>query len=348
MKKILLATSILSGFAGMAAAEITLSGDARMGVVNMGTFDGASGEYEQETMFNSRVRATITLSGETDSGLSFGGSFGVHNAGDAASGKSGSVYISGVFGKIAVGDVDTAAQAMVGQVSGVGYTGNGDWNEITYIGQSTEAALWTYSMGDLTIAASLGQQGELQGTDYWGYYTYDHDDDSYAIGASYKLGNYTLSAAAEHGNKLVKPQGYKSYSYEYTAYSSYSSEEALLQDSLTVGLDAAFGDLTVKVRAGTLSGEAYDDDGAIDGSQGAMSVSYKMDALTLNAFYAESIIDFYNSYTWRTSRSGVGASYDLGGGATAAVGYSDLTNTLYGPSYEWDDRRWDAGVNFSF
>ena len=44
--------------------------------------------------------------------------------------------ISGAFGKISMGDNDSAAQAGVGQVAGVGYTGNGDFNEITYIGQA--------------------------------------------------------------------------------------------------------------------------------------------------------------------------------------------------------------------
>jgi hypothetical protein len=34
MKKLLLATSILAGTAGLAAAEITLSGDARMGFLD--------------------------------------------------------------------------------------------------------------------------------------------------------------------------------------------------------------------------------------------------------------------------------------------------------------------------
>ncbi|MEY4697508.1 MAG: hypothetical protein RIT14_1936, partial [Pseudomonadota bacterium] len=56
MKKILLATTILVGTAGFAAAEVALSGDARMGIVNNGT----------DTTFSSRARVSFTMSGETD------------------------------------------------------------------------------------------------------------------------------------------------------------------------------------------------------------------------------------------------------------------------------------------
>ena len=83
-------------------------------------------------------------------GLSFGGSFraadvvgggALENAADLSvsnskatnDGKAGSVFLSGAFGKITMGDNDGAAQQSVGQVDGVGYTGNGDLNEIAYI-----------------------------------------------------------------------------------------------------------------------------------------------------------------------------------------------------------------------
>jgi len=342
MKKILLATSILSGFAGMASAEITLSGNARMGLVNVAEFDAGDYLIRNVTQFNSRVRVAFSLSAETDSGLSFGGSFRADNAADAASGTAGSVYISGAFGKLSMGDVDTATAALVGQVDGVGYTGNGDWNELTYAGHSAEAALWTYSMGDLNVAASLGQQGVYESMDT---FSYDKDDDSYSVAASYKLGNYTVSAGYESGNKAMPLFGYK-----YYEYSSSWSEYAVLNETTTVGFDAAFGDLTVKARAGSMSGGHYNGyREGMSGSQGALSVSYKLDAITVTGFYAESHMDLEGiDYAWHTERMGIGASYDLGGGATAALGYSDNNTTLYGPSYTYGDRRWDAGVNFSF
>ena len=128
MKKLLLATSILAGTAGMAAAEITLSGDARMGFLNE-----FFGDSDDDTAFTSRARVTFTFSGETDGGLAFGASFRADNSAGAANGESGSVFMSGAFGKVSFGDVDGAALAAVGQVDGVGLTGLGDRNELTYI-----------------------------------------------------------------------------------------------------------------------------------------------------------------------------------------------------------------------
>jgi hypothetical protein len=79
MKKLLLATSILAGTAGLAAAEITLSGDARMGFLDDFVYDGG----DDDIGFTSRARVTFTFSGETDGGLSFGASFRADNSSNA-------------------------------------------------------------------------------------------------------------------------------------------------------------------------------------------------------------------------------------------------------------------------
>ncbi|MEY4872790.1 MAG: hypothetical protein RLZZ563_2120, partial [Pseudomonadota bacterium] len=62
MKKILLATTMLAATAGFAAAEVSLSGDARMGITKV---DGS------DAVLNHRARVKFSLSGETDNGLSF-------------------------------------------------------------------------------------------------------------------------------------------------------------------------------------------------------------------------------------------------------------------------------------
>ena len=72
MKNFLLATTILVASAGFAVAEITLSGDARMGIVDNGGVDGA--------VFSSRARVSFNMAGETDGGLAFGASFRADNA----------------------------------------------------------------------------------------------------------------------------------------------------------------------------------------------------------------------------------------------------------------------------
>ncbi len=123
MKKLLLVTTMLVGAGTYAAADVSISGDGRMGVVSD---DGT-------TTFSSRMRVKFSGSGTTDGGLSFGGSFraaDVVGTADLAtgavskptnSGTSGSVYLSGAFGKITMGDTGNAVDSLVSNVSAVGY-----------------------------------------------------------------------------------------------------------------------------------------------------------------------------------------------------------------------------------
>ena len=160
MKKILLATSILAATSGFAAAEVTVSGETRMGLV----YDG------NDTRFSSRIRVAFDMSAESDSGLSFGASIradqaGTGNAGaalpDGAFGGNdmdgGTVWISGGFGKLTFGDNDSAANVLVGNVSGVGFTGLGDENELGYLGQTDTSALYEYTTGAISFALSSSQ-----------------------------------------------------------------------------------------------------------------------------------------------------------------------------------------------
>lgn len=281
MKKILLATTALVGFAGAAAAEVSLSGDARMGVL-----DNFSGDVE----YSSRARVKFTLTGETDGGLSFGGSFRADNATGAAAGTAGSVYISGTYGKLEMGDVDGAAKSVVGHVDGVGYTGLSDLNESTYIANvgTTEGVLYTYSMGDFTFAASSGQIGIVPISPW-------------SIGVGYNAGNYAVGLGYEDNDNGT--------------------------DHVIVGGSATFGAVTLKANYGKASG-------TVDGDQWAVSATYSMDAVSATVFYTD------DSDLGGVEAYGIGAGYDLGGGAMLKGGYvKDETNNADG---------FDLGVTFSF
>jgi outer membrane protein OmpU len=180
MKKILLATTVLVGTAGFASADVTLSGNGRMGIVNAETVIA----NDKETSFNSRVRASVNLSASSDGGLEFGGSFGIHDAGAAAAGTEGSVFISGAFGKLTMGGTDSAAQNAVGQLAGVGYAGTGDGNEIAYLtGGDKEMALYTFSASGLTAHVSVGQP--------------DNADDTFSVGAAYATDAFSVAVGYE-------------------------------------------------------------------------------------------------------------------------------------------------------
>ena len=115
MKKILIATTALVATTGFAAADISLSGSGNFGAkYNDSWGDKLQAHYE--------VDLTVLMTGETDNGLGFGASFTI-TSGGASSISDGIVFIEGGFGKLAVGDVDNAIDAVVGGLADIGFDG---------------------------------------------------------------------------------------------------------------------------------------------------------------------------------------------------------------------------------
>lgn len=294
MKKILLATTLIAATTGYAAAEIAVTGSARMGVTNQFT-DDADGLGADElnpngdVHFTSRIRIVFTATGETDGGLTFGASVrndqsGVGNAGNGDS----TVYISGAFGKLTMGDTGNAADAIVGQVSGVGLTGLGDTNEIGFLGKDTTGALYEYSAGALTFGIGVGQ-------------TVDTDADATTDGL--------VSAAVKYSTDA------------YSVALGYEKNDSDKQISLLGS--ATFSGATVKVKVA-------DKDSDPDMSY-ALSVDYAISGANVTAFYADKGLS--------GKAYGLGASYDLGGGAKVVGGIARS---------EGNDAIFDLGVSMSF
>jgi outer membrane protein OmpU len=301
MKKVLLATSILAATAGFAAAEVTLSGSARMGVIDDFGADN--------TGFTSRARVVFTLSGETDGGLSFGATFRADNASAANSGDAGEVFMSGAFGKLTMGDIDGAAQQVVGNVDGVGLTGLSDLNEAIYLGAGTSdggsnsdpTAAYEYSSGAFTGIISAtnpdNNDGGL-GTDL---------DSTLALGVKYSTDAYTVALGYEDADGDVS--------------------------HIILGASATFGAISLKANYGQASV------GAADADQYHLSATYSADALSVTAFYSDEE-DFGALGLGQGKGYGLGASYDLGGGAKVVGGYAKNDTA--------DTSAVDLGVSFSF
>lgn len=358
MKKVLLATTMLVAGASVAAAEVTLSGDARMGLVN--NFVLAPGAIDP-TGFTSRARVTFTLSGESDSGLSFGASFRADNAVGAAAGTAGSVFVSGAFGKLSMGDVDGAANAAVGHIDGVGLTGLSDLNESTYIASggfsnaliATNAAgdalaltgdpsaLYQYSFGDISVYASvtqttfsLGAAGAATaiagglltaGTTYQG--------DAYSVGAAYTINNYKVSL------------GYERLDLANLVPAAPAS--SLKGDHWILGADGTFGDFTVKARYGKAD-FARNGAAAADFEQMGLSGTYKMNALSVSLFMQDKQFTTPAGANLNEVKAvGLGASYDLGGGATVVGGIVDQS-VRNGAAAKQNDTAFDLGLSFTF
>ena len=167
------ATTALALSAGAAVADVAVSGDGRMGIVNTSNAVGA------DVQFSSRLRIAFTASGTTDGGLEFGGSVRADNAAGGAAGTAGSVFISGGFGKLTMGDIDTAAEKAVGDVAGVGYQLT--TQEAGFLGGALdEGVLYEYSINGLGVKVSAGQ---IQA---------NSANNEAAIGLTYSIGGVSL------------------------------------------------------------------------------------------------------------------------------------------------------------
>jgi outer membrane protein OmpU len=189
MKKLLLLTSLLASTAGIAAADISVSGDARMGVTST---DGGD-----KFNFSSRARVRFTASGETDDGLKFGAVIRANESVDAATtGALGTVFIeSPTMGKLTFGDADGAAQAAVTQFVPIGFDDTGKLQEFVFLtGGSTgkaRDALYTYTNGLFAVSISAGDPGAKSAVASRNF------SDDRAIGVSYTTEFWKLAAGFE-------------------------------------------------------------------------------------------------------------------------------------------------------
>jgi len=311
MKKVLLTSTALILSAGVAAAEVTVGGNGRMGVVYYEDITAAG--TAEEMSFSSRLRIAFAASGQTDGGLTFGGGIRADNAAAGANGLAGSVFVSGAFGKLTMGDIDSAAEKAVGDVSGVGFSGmtnngllvanngspwGGDVNETAYLtGGDDEGALYEYSFGDVSVYASAGQP--------------QSGNDELSAGVKYSAGGYSVGLG-------------------------YEDKDGIGSHTI-IGGSATFGAATVKANYG----QSDLDFAAADFEQYAISLDYVFGATTVTGFYR--VFDFDAAGLADTEFVGLGASYDLGGGAALKGGIVNVdTDGL--PS----QMRADFGITMNF
>ena len=156
MKHILMATTALVSTAGIASADISLSGWAEMGMT------GGNGT---ESQFFQDIDVTFAMSGETDGGLSFGGSVDLdENDAFATNTHGGStIYVSGAFGKLTMGDTDGAMDWALadGNVGSKGSIADTETTHSGYLGsyldghEDGQHLTYTNTLGSLGVAASV-------------------------------------------------------------------------------------------------------------------------------------------------------------------------------------------------
>lgn len=374
MKKVLLATTMLVAGASIAAADVTLSGDARMGILSRGSDNAATRNTDEGAVaFTSRARVAFTLSGESDSGLSFGGTFRADNAAGAAAGTAGNVFISGAFGKLSMGDVDGAAQMATGHVQQTSLTGLNDWSESTFIGAGgLNAVNQNVLDGTFAVVNSNDTQDptllyEYSAGAFTGYFSLTNPADvlvntavvpapannvlvsnaeAMAIGVKYTFGDYYAGLGYEKlsgfiaGNQIVAPPALPGPAP--VAPGAVAVDNTDLKHTV-VTLGGTVAGVTVKALYGKASGTYAGANVAAPGFTGkqyALSASYTTGAITGTAFYTD---DSGLNGMGGTVAYGIGASYDLGGGARVVGGVAQTK--VNGPA---DQTAFDLGVAFTF
>ena len=349
MKKILLASTALIASAGFAAAEVVVGGDGYFGAA-LSTYDG-EGFFETRNgelstyVFVYDLDFDFTATGTSDSGLTFGASADVDDIGQGQSqgplGYEGEMFVSGDFGTLTMGDVDGAAELVVGDLAGVGLTGLGDLNEMIYLvdgnaqPDGSPLALYEYTVEGLTLGLGVTDDkswtiGAGYETDMWSVgIGYESVKDGAAI-TIYQPGTFAPTVDAQ-GNIVLGSSGIGGISINTPD----DAHQTIGQASVT------FAGVTLKGAYGLI-----DLENAGDMAQYGISASYGMDAITLTGFWRGTEFDFDNSNINDQTNNffGLGLAYDLGGGLAIETGVTQA-------DYDFLDSNVviaDFGLSFNF
>lgn len=334
MKQILLATTALVMTAGVAAAEISFSGYAEMGVVGGGDDAGSRGGHVGgETEFHNDFDLKVTATSETDTGLAFGVSVEISKDEGDSNGDftadNEAAFISGAFGTLTMGEIDGAMDwAITENVGNPGSIADDETEHAGYFGAfgdgiyDNQIARYDYSFGDFGVAVSA----ELQDDDVGG-----GNGENFAVGAKYSgdFGGFGMG-----------------FGLGYQKFDDFAVETV---DGETVVFDLGTVELlgvsvTADFNNGFVAGIAYtdiDSDVDADGNHLGVSAGFTTGAFQIGANYGVFEFDGADDIKgW-----GVAAAYDLGGGLKLHGGYGDSD---FGNGVEGDFETYSVGVSMSF
>ena len=306
MKKVLFATTALVATAGVASAEVAVTGWAEMGIF------GGDGI---ETQFFTDIDVLFRMSGETDNGLSFGagvdldenGAFTINDDGGAF------VFLSGNFGTVTMGDTDGAldwalTEAWVGNAGSIAddetaHAGAlGSYGDGAYDGQILR---YDNTFGDFGVAVSVEM------------------DDAGVMDTGFALGfRYGMDMGGADLNVGV--------GYQFIDVANYlpgNLSSAMIPAENFDGEYDIFGISATVASNGFSAGIEYTDFSANNAAEEeathiGIGAGYTSGAFTVSANYG--VWDYSSDVAmWNGDVTGFGlaASYDLGGGASINAGY---------------------------
>ena len=318
MRKFFLASTVLVATAGVAAAEVKIgaSSYARFGIGYLEDRDTANDEIS-DTILVSRFRLNMDGSAETDGGAKFTARVRIQADENADTGEADVAKLSGANFSVSYGGLQVAAGNVGGAVDNLkNYYGNEVGLE-AFAGQYS-----SIDYGILSYASVASGQNAV-------FFKYEVGD--FAVAASYDQRSdadggdrWDASATYTFGNIIA------AVAHAQTDAATSGNDDP----SLTVlTLGGTFGDLS-----GTLL--VADDktgDTASDGTAYGLSAAYTVGATKLLFAYGDGAADDDNQWI------GVGAKYDLGGGASlqGGIGRTDKDSGE-------DKMRADFGAHFAF
>ena len=295
----------------------------------------------------------FTASGTTDGGLSFGGKAGFDTGDETV--NTGTVFVSGAFGTITIGDND-AADLLAGGIADVGLNGQGV-DEVVEDIRGTTARQFRYdqSVGNIALAISAGTSrgvpgapntrnatrtgGNIAPTDSIAEGSFEVKKNSYAVGMSFSASVATVGLGYDSRKTVSAGFGYSTGPISANAF--YAKGKKTYRH---LGADGRPGIL--------LPGQANQEDGMFDAvfTGLGVDVSYAIGASTLTLAYAKAelsnvqpywinpatgeIIDHAASTAHFASPSltgiGIGFSRDLGGGASLVAGLGRVPQIAVG------------------
>lgn len=306
MKKLLIASTALLATAGVAAADVKVSGSGRFGL----TYDDTR---SQETQIENRLRFNIDASKETDSGVKFGGRLRlqyeqgdtIENGEGAAEVNAAMLYAETSGFRVEVGNVNTAFDSLNTLYNAeLGYIGStfAGYSFVDYTSyrsnpysssQSNRVGIFaSYTVGDLVARISYVTPDQLATS----------TDDELSISFDYSTGPFSFGFGyVSNGN----------FQADYEAYALLG--EYALNDTTNVGLQIVADDDDTTV---TIYGNTEFNGISVGGYIGT----------TDDASVSEDIA------------IGIGASYDLGGATLAGTiqkGFNDETYADLGVTFSF-------------
>ena len=191
MKKVLLATTALALSAGVAYAEVSVSGNARMGL------QSTAGTTTLEK------RMTVTMSGsvETTSGMTLGATMNLRaGEGMAAVGSGARVSLATGGVEVAVGNIYGAIDSMPGvYAASAGLTGLG-WGGV--LANTATTSAWGFDAYSSSGNGPEGVEAIYSGGSVTAHLSYSDTDlgsaaDRTAAYVSYAMGDWTVAAGMQ-------------------------------------------------------------------------------------------------------------------------------------------------------